>query len=68
MYVAKIIKNKLTFHAIVFEKHWSEEMLSNNIKIISEKSFLLRCSAYKWVNAEIAKDLFVKKKLEINDE
>lgn len=68
MYVAKIIKSKLIFHAIVFEKHWSEEMLSNNIKIISQKKFLLRCSAYKWINAEITRDLFVKKKLEIIDE
>lgn len=68
MYVAKIIKNKIIFHATVFEKYWSEEMLSNSVDVISEKKFLLRSSAYKWVNAEVARHLFMKKKLEIIDE
>lgn len=68
MYIAKLVKNKIFFHAIVLEKKWSEEILSNKIKIISERKFLLRCSAYKWMNAEITRDLFMKKKLEIIDE
>lgn len=68
MYVAKLVKNKLILHATVFEKHWSEEMLSNSINLISEKNFLLRSSAYRWMNAEIARHLFMKKRLEIIDE
>lgn len=68
MYVAKIIKNGLVFHATLFEKSWSEEMLSNSVNLVSEKSFLFRSSAYKWMNAEISRNLFMKKKLEIIDE
>ncbi len=68
MYVAKLVKNKLIFHATVLEKHWSKEMLSNSVNIISEKSFLSRRSAHKWINAEITRDLFMKKRLEIIDE
>lgn len=68
MYVEKLVKNGLILHASVFEKHWSEEMLSNRIELIAEKKFLLHRSAYKWMNAEIVRHLFTKKKLEIIDE
>ena len=68
MYVARITRSKLILHAQLFEKQWSEEMLSNRISAISSKRFLFRYFAYKWVNAEISRNLFMKKKLEIIDE
>lgn len=68
MYVAKIIRYGIILEASVFEKEWSEEMLSNNIVLIKKKNFLLRFFAYRWVNAEITKILFTKKQLEIIDE
>lgn len=68
MYVKKLVKNKLILHATVFEKYWSEEILSNKVEPISQKKFLLRCSAHRWMNAEISRNLFMKKKLEIIDE
>lgn len=68
MYVAKLIKNKLVFNAILIEKYWSDSMYSNTVRIVSQKKFLFRRSARKWINAEISRDLFIKKKLEIIDE
>lgn len=68
MYVAKITKSGLIFYAELFEKQWSEEMLSNKIKQISNKKFLFRCSAYNWINAEISRILFTKRELDIIDE
>jgi hypothetical protein len=68
MYVAKITRSKIILVASVFEKYWSEEMLSNSVTLIGRKKFLLRFSAYKWVNAEISRSLFRKKQLEIIDE
>lgn len=68
MYVAKITRSKLILHAQLFEKQWSEEMLSNKVDAISSKKFLFRYFAYKWINAEISRSLFMKKKLEIIDE
>ena len=68
MYVAKITRSKLILHAQLLEKQWSEEMLSNKVDAISSKKFLFRYFAYKWINAEISRSLFMKKKLEIIDE
>lgn len=68
MYVAKITKNKLVLHAHLFEKQWSEELLSNKIQTISEKKFIFRSSAYKWINAELSRILFIKRELDIVDE
>lgn len=68
MYVAKITKYGLIFHAELLEKQWSEEILSNNIKKISNKNFFFRSSAYKWINSEISKTLFIKRELDIIDE
>lgn len=68
MYVAKILKHRVLFHATLFEKYWSEQMLSNTVQVICQKRFVFRSSARRWINSEISKDLFNKKKLEIIDD
>ena len=68
MYVAKIIKLGILFQATLLEKQWSQEMLSNNISVLSTKKFLLRSSAHRWIRSEMARHMFMKKKLEIIDE
>ena len=67
MYVTRITRNGFVIKANLFEKRWSEEMLSNNMVLINKKSFLLRSSAYKWTYKEISKNLFENKKLEVVD-
>lgn len=68
MYVVKIIKLRIFFQATLLEKQWSQEMLSNNVSVLSTKNFLLRSSAHKWARSEMAKHMFIKKRLEIIDE
>jgi hypothetical protein len=67
MYVTRITRHGLVVKANLFEKHWSEEMLSNNVVLINKKSFLFRSSAYRWAYKEISKNLFENKKLEVVD-
>lgn len=68
MYVAKICRKGLLIDARVFEKFWSEELASNIIVDINKKNFIFRKRAEAWVNKEICRSLFEKKKLEIIDE
>lgn len=65
MYVAKFDKALLRWRVTLFNKSWSEEMLSNEIEEIDSKTFFFHSSGYRWVNKEIAKQLFKQHKLEI---
>lgn len=67
MYVAKFDRNKIFWKVTLFEKNWSEEMLSNQVSFIDEKSFVFHRSAYRWINKEVAKNLFDNHLLEIID-
>lgn len=68
MYVAKICRRGLLIDARVLEKVWSEELASNSVVSINKKFFIFRKRAESWVNKEICRNLFEKKKLEIIDE
>jgi hypothetical protein len=67
MYVAKFTKNGVLWDVKIFDKSWSQEMLSNEIKQIASRKFILHSSGYRWINKEIAKNLFAQHKLEIID-
>ena len=67
MHVAKFTKKGIRWEVVLFEKRWSEIMLSNEIEIINKKGFFFHSSGYRWVNKEIAKILFRQHKLEIID-
>lgn len=65
MYVQKFSRHRILWKAIVFEKTWSDEMMANVVAEIDSKKFLTRSHAKRWANAQITKDLFQKKKLQI---
>lgn len=65
MYVAKIASENLFFNVTIFEKTWSEEMLSNNIVELDSKRFLSYFLANYWINKKIASLLINNKELEI---
>jgi len=65
MYVGKINRKAILLCASVYEKSWSDEILSNQVSLINTKTFLFRSFAYKWINAEVCKQLLNKHELEI---
>ena len=65
MYLAKFDKRGMRWHVELFEKRWSEIMLSNEITPLAQKNFIFHSSGYRWANKEIARDLFKKHRLEI---
>jgi hypothetical protein len=67
MYVAKFDKHGILWSVTLFNKVWSNEMLSHEIETITTKRFILHSSGYRWMNKEIAKQLFKQHKLEIID-
>ena len=67
MYVAKFDRENLLWRVTIFEKLWSEEMLTNEVKEIQSKKFIFHRRAYRWIEKEICKSLFYKHRLEIID-
>jgi hypothetical protein len=67
MHVAKFTRSGIRWEVTLFEKRWSDTMLSNEIEMVNKKTFLFHSSGYRWVNKEIAKILFRQHKLEIID-
>ena len=67
MYVAKFDRDKILWRVTLFEKRWSELMLSNEISQIKSKNFFLHSSGYRWLNKEMARIMFEQHKLEIID-
>lgn len=65
MYVAKFDRHGVKWTVTLFEKHWSEEMLSHQINMLSRKKFFLVSSGHRWINKEICRKLFEQHKLEI---
>lgn len=65
MYVAKFSRDSVFWIVTIFEKRWSESMLSNELIEINKKVFILQSSGYRWINSEIARILFDQHKLEI---
>jgi hypothetical protein len=67
MYVAKFDREGILWRVTVFEKIWSEGILSHEIKEIKSKRFLFHHSGYRWADREICRSLFYKHQLEIID-
>lgn len=67
MYVAKFDKKGIFWQVTVFEKFWSEDILSHQIKQINSKNFIFHFHGYRWLEKEICRSLFYKHKLEIID-
>ena len=65
MYVAKFDKEKILWRVTLFEKRWSELMLSNEISQVKTKSFFFHSSGYRWLNKEMARIMLEQHKLEI---
>jgi hypothetical protein len=67
MYVAKIHRDGVKWTANIFEKHWSETMLSHEVLQISKRRFFFRFSAVRWTDREICRRLVQRHELEIID-
>jgi hypothetical protein len=65
MYVAKFDKEKFLWRVTIFEKRWSELILSNEISEIKNKTFFFHSSGYRWMNKEMSRIMFEQHKLEI---
>jgi hypothetical protein len=65
MYVAKFNRDSIFWIVTIFEKRWSESMLSNELIEINRKVFILHASGYRWINSEMTRILFDQHKLEI---
>lgn len=67
MYVAKFSKSGIRWDVKLFNKSWSSEMLSNEVKEIASKRFFLHSSGYRWVHKRIIMEIVSKHGLEIID-
>jgi hypothetical protein len=67
MYVVKFSSESLFFRVTLFEKQWSEEMLSNSMTEIDSRRFMFYCAAKRWVDKTIVRLLIKQKKMEIID-
>ena len=65
MYVARFDRSGLLWNVTVFEKKWSEGILSHEVKEIKSKNFLFHYRGYRWLEKEICRSLFYKHQLEI---
>jgi predicted glycosyl hydrolase (DUF1957 family) len=65
MYVIKVYRDKLLWKATIFEKEWSEIMLTHEMTELATKRFILHRRCYRWMYKEIGKSLFDNKKLEV---
>jgi protein associated with RNAse G/E len=65
MYLAKFDKRGLLWEITIFEKRWSDTMLSNELIKINTRLFIFHYSGYRWINREMSRLLFDKHKLEI---
>jgi hypothetical protein len=65
MYIAKFNKDDFLWRVTIFEKRWSESILSNELVEIESKLFFFHFSGYRWINSQISKILFDQHKLEI---
>ena len=65
MYVARFDRESIFWRVTVFEKTWSQEMLTNEVKEIRSKRFIFHQRAYRWIEKEICRSLFYNHRLEI---
>lgn len=67
MYVIKFDRQNLLWTASLFEKNWSDELLSHTIKDINKKSFIFKFNAKRWAYKTMCKSLIDENKMEIID-
>ena len=65
MYVAKFYREGFLWRVTVFEKIWSEEVLSHEVKEVKTKRFLFHGRGYRWLEKQVCQSLFYKHRLEI---
>jgi len=66
-YVIKLSNGKLGTSAYIYEKHWSNEMLSNTVSEINNKDFMFKFRAKRWAKKELIKTMLFKQEMEIID-
>jgi hypothetical protein len=67
MYVVRFDRAGIFCYAKLFQKEWSDEILSHKIEVVGNRKFLTKGLAKKWVRKKIYESLIQKKKLEIQN-
>lgn len=67
MYVAKLSYENIFYRVTIFEKTWSEEMLSNSMLELDNKRFMSYFFAKYWLNKKLVDILIQDKQVEIVD-
>jgi hypothetical protein len=67
MYVVKFDRVGIFWYAKLFQKEWSDEILSHKIKVLDGRKFLIKIIAKKWIRKKIYESLIQQKELEIYD-
>lgn len=65
MYVAKIVRRNLVVEAYFWKKQWHPEISSNQLEFVSNKNFLFKSSARKWIGRQLIREMLINKDLEI---
>lgn len=66
-YVIRFSNGKLGTSVYIYEKYWSNEIISNIVKPIIKKDFIFKFRAKRWAEKEIINILINKKEMEIID-
>ena len=68
MYIVKYSKKSpFRLNVSVWSKEWSDELNSNQVEKLGEKSAILVSMARRWACKIIIKDLVLRKKMEVLD-
>lgn len=65
MYIAKFNRQGLRWKVTLFEKSWSDEMMTNQVTAATSHKFFLHATAKRWIRNEIVKQMVKQHKLEI---
>lgn len=64
MYVVKIKRNKISHTAVIMQKVWDDDLLSNQTNILFNKNFIFAFNAKRWAKNKILNILETNNKLE----
>lgn len=67
MYLGKVTRGHLRWKASLYNKHWSDDMGTNEMTEINSKKFILNYFARRWVRNETVRNLIGNHELEIID-
>lgn len=64
MYVVRVTRHKITYKASLIEKTWSDDIMSNEVKVIQSRTFLFKFWAKAWAKNKLIKTMVERNSLE----